>query len=62
VGVIGPLVGAIGSLQALEAIKLLTDLGEPLDSRLLLLDANTLEWRSVKLKKDPDCAVCGQKT
>lgn len=60
VGVIGPLVGIIGSLQALEAIKLLTGLGEPLDSRLLLLDANTLEWRSVKLKKDPSCAVCGE--
>lgn len=58
VGVIGPLVGIIGSTQALEAIKLLTSLGAPLDSRLLLLDASTLEWRSVKLKKDPACAVC----
>lgn len=62
VGVIGPLVGIIGSMQALEAIKLLTGLGQPLDSRLLLLDANTLEWRNVKLKKDPACVVCGQKT
>ncbi|HEX7027552.1 MAG TPA: molybdopterin-synthase adenylyltransferase MoeB [Gammaproteobacteria bacterium] len=59
VGVIGPLVGIIGSMQALEAIKLITGIGEPLDSRLLLLDAATLQWRNLKLNKDPGCAVCG---
>lgn len=58
VGVIGPLVGIIGSTQALEAVKLLTGIGEPLDGRLLLLDASTLQWHSAKLKKDPACAVC----
>ncbi len=58
VGVIGPLVGIIGSMQALEAIKLLTDIGEPLDGRLLTLDAELLEWRKLKLTKDPECPVC----
>ncbi len=57
-GVLAPLVGIIGSIQALEAIKVLLKLGETLTGKLLLLDAKTMEWRSVKLKKDPDCPVC----
>ncbi len=58
-GVLAPVVGVIGSIQAIEAIKLLTDAGEPLVGRLLLFDALQMEWRSVKLKPDPACPVCG---
>ena len=58
-GVLAPLVGIIGSLQALEAIKLLTGAGTPLVGRLLLLDALDMEWRSIKLRPDPECPVCG---
>jgi adenylyltransferase/sulfurtransferase len=58
-GVLAPLVGIIGSVQALEALKLLADFGEPLAGKLLLLDATTMEWRSLKLPRDPACPVCG---
>jgi adenylyltransferase/sulfurtransferase len=56
-GVIAPLPGIIGSLQALEAIKLLLGLGAA-TGRLLLLDALTLEWREMKFARAPDCPVC----
>ena len=58
-GVFAPLTGMIGALQAAEAIKLLSGAGEPLGGRLLMLDAARGEFRSVRVKKDPDCAVCG---
>ena len=58
-GVFAPLVGIIGSIQAAEALKLLMGIGRDLTGRLLLLDALSMEWRSVRLKKDPLCAVCG---
>jgi len=58
-GVLAPLVGIIGSIQATETIKVLLDIGETLTGRLLVLDALSMEWRSIKLKKDPDCPVCG---
>lgn len=57
-GVLAPVTGLIGSLQAIEAIKLLAGIGEPLVGRLLLIDALTMEIRTLKLKKDPDCGVC----
>lgn len=57
-GVLGPVVGIIGSIQATEAIKVLTGLGEPLFGRLLLLDATTMEWRSLRLNPDPACPIC----
>jgi molybdopterin-synthase adenylyltransferase len=57
-GVLGPLVGIAGSMQALEAIKLLTQTGVSLDGRLLTLNAETMEWRNLKLQKDPACPVC----
>lgn len=60
VGVLGPLVGITGSMQALEAIKLLTGIGEVLDGRLLAFDAATQEWRKLKLNKDPGCRVCSR--
>lgn len=58
-GILAPVVGMIGSLQATEAIKVLTGVGEPLYGRLLLLDAMSMEWRSIRLKPDPECGVCG---
>ena len=58
-GVFAPLVGAIGSLQALEALKLLIGFGRSLSGRLLLLDAGTLSWREILIEKDPSCPVCG---
>ena len=57
-----PLVGIIGSMQAAEAIKILLNIGETLNGRLMLLDGLTMEWRSVKLNKDPACAICGKQT
>jgi adenylyltransferase/sulfurtransferase len=58
-GVIAPLVGIIGAMQALEAIKLLCGVGEPLGGRLLMLDALQMQWRELRLRPDPDCPVCG---
>lgn len=58
-GVAGPLVGLVGSLQALEALKLLAGFGEPLVGRLLLIDALTSRFRELRVKRDPACAVCG---
>jgi sulfur-carrier protein adenylyltransferase/sulfurtransferase len=58
-GVLGVLPGVIGSLQALEAIKLITGAGEPMIGRLLLFDALKLSWRELKLRRNPDCPVCG---
>jgi adenylyltransferase/sulfurtransferase len=59
-GVFAPLTGIVGAMQAAEALKLLCGAGEPLAGRLLLLDALTMEWRSVRFGKDPCCAVCGR--
>lgn len=58
-GVIGPLVGLVGSLQALEALKLLAGFGEPMVGRLLLIDASSTRFRELKVKRDPACSVCG---
>lgn len=60
-GVLGPLVGVIGSLQALESLKLLLGLGETLDGRLLLFDALRSSFRELKLKPDPHCPSCSEK-
>jgi molybdopterin-synthase adenylyltransferase len=57
-GVFAPLVGIIGATQAAEALKLITGTGDSLDGRLLMLDALAMQWRSVRLKKDPNCRVC----
>jgi molybdopterin/thiamine biosynthesis adenylyltransferase/rhodanese-related sulfurtransferase/molybdopterin converting factor small subunit len=59
-GVLGVLPGIIGSLQAMETIKLILGVGEPLIGRLVLFDALKLEFRELKLEKDPDCPVCGR--
>jgi adenylyltransferase/sulfurtransferase len=58
-GVLAPLVGIIGSIQATEVIKLLSGLGTPLIGRLLTLDASNLEFREIRLRRDPHCPVCG---
>jgi len=57
-GVLSPVVGIIGSIQATEAIKVLLGIGETLDGKLLVLDALHMEWRTLKLKKDPACPIC----
>ena len=59
-GVLGVLPGVIGSLQANEALKLALGIGEPLVGRLLLFDALSAEFNEVKLRRDPDCPVCGE--
>jgi len=58
-GVLGVLPGVIGTIQATEAIKLLTGIGEPLIGRLLLYDALAMRFRELKLRRNPDCPVCG---
>lgn len=57
-GVLAPTVGIIGSIQAMEAIKVLTKVGKTLASRLLIFDGMTMEWRAMKLNKDKACPVC----
>ena len=59
-GVFAPVVGIIGSIQALETLKILTGIGEILDGRLLLLDAVRMEWRTIKTRRSPNCPVCHQ--
>ena len=59
-GVLAPLVGIIGAMQAAEALKIFAGYGETLDGRLLLLDVRLMEWRTLLLKKDPHCAVCSK--
>ena len=58
-GVLGVLPGIIGSIQAIETIKLILDLGESLSGRLLIFDALEMDFRSVKVRRDPECPVCG---
>jgi adenylyltransferase/sulfurtransferase len=57
-GVLAPMVGVLGSLQALETLKLLLEIGEPLCGRLLVFDGLYHDWRSITLRKDPHCPVC----
>jgi len=58
-GVLSPLVGVIGTMQALEAVKLLSGFGTTLRGKLLVFDAGSSEWRQLKLAKDAGCPVCG---
>ncbi|MCU8586646.1 molybdopterin-synthase adenylyltransferase MoeB [Erwinia pyrifoliae] len=58
-GVMAPLVGVIGSLQAMEAIRALTHYGSPIAGKLLLYDAMTLQFRTIRVAKDAGCEVCG---
>ena len=57
-GVFAPLVGIIGTMQAAEAIRLLSSIGEPLVGRMLMLDGKSLNWQTVRFRRDEQCAVC----
>jgi adenylyltransferase/sulfurtransferase len=59
-GVFAPVTGIIGTIQAAEALKLLAGAGEVLAGRLLLVDALTMQLRTIRLSKDPACAVCAK--
>jgi adenylyltransferase/sulfurtransferase len=59
-GVLGVLCASIGSIQVNEAIKVITGIGEPLVGRLMIYDALEMAYRSVKVRKDPECALCGK--
>jgi sulfur-carrier protein adenylyltransferase/sulfurtransferase len=59
-GVLGVLCASIGSIQVNEAIKLLTGIGEPLVGRLMVYDALDMSYRRINVRKDPECAVCGE--
>ena len=58
-GVLGALTGLVGSIQATEALKLVLGIGESLSSRLILIDALSMSFREVKLKRNPACPLCG---
>ncbi|MGD8785402.1 MAG: molybdopterin-synthase adenylyltransferase MoeB [Thioalkalispiraceae bacterium] len=57
-GVLAPVVGMIGSMQAIEAIKVLLNIGEPLQGKLMVIDCQTMDIRTLKLKRDPACKTC----
>jgi len=59
-GVLGVLCASIGSIQVNEAIKLITGIGEPLSGRLMIYDALEMSYRTVRVRKDPECAICGK--
>jgi adenylyltransferase/sulfurtransferase len=59
-GVLAPAAGIIGSIQAVETLKVLLGIGQTLAGRLLLFDALNMEWREIRLRKDPLCPVCGE--
>jgi adenylyltransferase/sulfurtransferase len=59
-GVFAPLTGIVGTVQAAETLKLLAGVGTTLNGRLLIVDAATMEWRALRLTRDPGCAVCSR--
>jgi len=59
-GVLSPVVGIVGSVQAMETIKLIAGIGESLVGRLLLLDALGMQWRELRLRRDPACPACSE--
>jgi molybdopterin/thiamine biosynthesis adenylyltransferase len=60
-GVFAPLVGIVGSMQAVEALKLIAGVGTSLAGRLQMLDARTMEWTEIRVARQPHCEVCGQR-
>jgi adenylyltransferase/sulfurtransferase len=60
-GILGSIGGIMGCIQATEAIKLILGIGEPLVGKLLIMDALSMDFRKVKLRKDPNCPLCGEK-
>ena len=57
-GVAAPVVGIIGSIQAMEAMKIITGSAETLAGHLLIMDAKSMDWRKLKLPKNPNCSAC----
>ncbi|WP_318420966.1 molybdopterin-synthase adenylyltransferase MoeB [Photobacterium leiognathi] len=57
-GIMSPVVGIVGAVQAMEAIKVVANMGTPLTGKLLMLDALSMSWREMKLMKQPNCSVC----
>ncbi|RKZ82189.1 MAG: molybdopterin-synthase adenylyltransferase MoeB [Gammaproteobacteria bacterium] len=62
IGVLSPLLGIIGSVQAVETVKLIAGIGETLAGRLLILDALSMTWQEIKLRQDPHCPICNKAT
>ena len=60
-GVMAPVVGIIGTIQAMEAIKMIANVGKSLKNRMLFLDAGTMQFREMQLKRDPECPVCSNR-
>ncbi|MDV5168926.1 molybdopterin-synthase adenylyltransferase MoeB [Photobacterium rosenbergii] len=58
-GIMSPVVGIVGAVQAMEAIKVAANMGQSLTGKILMLDAMTMSWREMKLGKQPNCRVCG---
>lgn len=58
-GIMSPVVGIVGTVQAMETIKVIAGMGQPLSGKILMLDAMTMSWREMKLSKQPACPVCG---
>lgn len=58
-GIMSPVIGIVGAVQAMEAIKVVARMGQPLSGKILMLDAMTMSWREMKLSKQPSCPVCG---
>ncbi|PSU75185.1 molybdopterin-synthase adenylyltransferase MoeB [Photobacterium phosphoreum] len=58
-GIMSPVVGIVGAVQAMEAIKVAANIGAPLTGKILMLDAMSMSWREMKLMKQPSCSVCG---
>jgi len=59
-GILGPVVGMVGCIQAIEAIKLICGIGDSLAGRLVLFDGLTMEWNEIRLARNPDCTLCGE--
>jgi molybdopterin/thiamine biosynthesis adenylyltransferase len=59
-GVLSPILGVIGSMQALETIKLITHMGESLAGRLMIFDGLSMSWREIRIKQDSNCPVCNR--
>lgn len=61
-GIFGPIPGIIGCMQAVEAVKVLLDIGNPLVGRLIMLSAFDMSWHEIKVSQDPNCATCGKES
>jgi adenylyltransferase/sulfurtransferase len=60
-GVLAPLTGVVGAMQAMEAIKLIVGIGESFAARLMVIDAKSGDWRTMKVRRDASCPVCSNR-